>query len=39
MTKTKSRPRFRESVEGVVEARRKFLKGAAVMGGTAETGS
>ena len=35
MTKTKSRPRFRESVEGVVEARRKFLKGAAVMGGTA----
>jgi len=35
MTKTKSKRRFRESVEGVVEARRKFLKGAAVMGGTA----
>ena len=35
MVKTKSKRRFRESVEGVVEARRKFLKGAAVMGGTA----
>ncbi len=35
MTKTKSKRHFRESVEGVVEARRKFLKGAAVMGGTA----
>ena len=35
MTKTKSGRRFRESVEGVVESRRKFLKGAAVIGGTA----
>jgi TRAP-type mannitol/chloroaromatic compound transport system substrate-binding protein len=35
MTKTKSKRHSRESVEGVVEARRKFLKGAAVMGGTA----
>ena len=35
MAKTKSNRRFRESVEGVVETRRKFLKGAAVMGGAA----
>jgi len=35
MTETKPNRSFRESVEGVVEARRKFLKGVAVMGGTA----
>ncbi|MFQ5784897.1 MAG: TRAP transporter substrate-binding protein DctP [Alphaproteobacteria bacterium] len=31
--KVSKEPRFREAVEGVVEARRKFLKGAAATGG------